>query len=131
MREILFKAKRVDNGCWIEGFYTDLFDEERQTNIPTIVFQSFESASMDYPYPSCNTVWAEVDPKTVCQFTGLKDKNGKKIFEGDKVECNDVTYELIHNAGMAYELHNKEYGQEFFLFNHNDIVEITGNIHDK
>lgn len=78
MREILFKAKRIDNGKWIEGYYQkryDLLDNEEH-----LIFRA-----------DSHTVWeyVEVDPETLCQFTGLCDKNGNKIWENDIFQYTD------------------------------------------
>ena len=67
MREILFRGKRLDNGEWIEGAY---FPESNP--YPATIFHGRHNSLGDY-----------VDPATVGQYTGLLDKNGKRIFEGD------------------------------------------------
>lgn len=75
MREILFRAKRLDNGEWVEGHL--LHDSEQNESY---IAEYFEDKS---------AYLREVDPETVCQFTGLTDKNGVKVFEGDVVETRD------------------------------------------
>ena len=83
-REILFRGKRLDNGRWVKGFYSNLYDEEKCEEQSIITYQKFYAADMSYPYPSVNTVDAEVDPETVGQ---LWMQIGKlKIFEGDVFE---------------------------------------------
>ena len=76
MREILFKAKRKDNGKWIEGYYLKRYD--LLGNEEHLIFHA-----------DSYTVWeyAEIDPETLCQFTGTTDKNGVRIWKNDIVEA--------------------------------------------
>lgn len=74
MREILFKAKRDGSGEWVEGCYAEC---KGKTFIGIGI-----SIGIDAFKGFCTPVirWFEVDPKTLCQFTGLCDKNGNKIW---------------------------------------------------
>lgn len=87
-RNILFRGKRIDNGAWVEGFYSKLYYEETGKEQSIITQQYFYPADMSYPYPHVSTVNSDVVEETVGQFTGIEAKKHKtnlssKIFEGD------------------------------------------------
>lgn len=116
MREILFKARRLDNGEWVEGYYIG----------PIGVLDVHEICDVhDITGPR-----VEVDPSTVGQYTGLKDKNGKRIFEGDNVydphENSIYTVEWNENNAifqMAHDWHRRSVETAYYC-------EIIGNIYD-
>lgn len=123
MREILFKGKRVDNGEWTEGY---LFKQWNRT---------FLLWGMTGDIPNMT----EVIPETVGQFTGLTDKNGKKIFEGDIVEFTDIYIGEKGRAKIVFEAFKWKYSGCYY--GGNPIVwlcicdesiefEIIGNIYD-
>ncbi len=88
IRKILFKAKRVDNGKWVEGGYSEhdgkSFIVVCQRYIPDT--RDWYTAEYYENHPQYNSVLIEVDPETICQYTGWNDNDKKKIWENDIVE---------------------------------------------
>ena len=88
LEDIKFKAKRLDNGEWVKG------DLVHSTSYVGISYPSDEFSDVPIVH--------RVDPSTVCQFTGLKDCDGKEIWEGDIVRdnydllCVDNFYEVVY-----------------------------------
>jgi uncharacterized phage protein (TIGR01671 family) len=126
MKEILFQGKRVDNGKWAAGFLK--ICRERPNRTAYFI--------MDNTNTVCNEpeIWHLVDPLTVGQFTGLTDKNGKNIFEGDVLKYDDDLLIVGWDVKMATVCLTKKGWMFKHFFNEAVNVEeceIVGNIHDK
>ena len=141
MREIVFRGKRIDNGEWVEGAYMPHYYSTRYGKVAAI-FTNDDVLCKTYRFP--------VDPSTVGQYTGLKDKNGKRIFEGDMLKPFDDDIDKMvvefHHGTFVLCLYGErgymgESGGWIFegnygviecepLSSYGEDIEIIGNIHD-
>ena len=128
-REILFKAKRKDNGEWVEGNLITNERNEKQKYIGYI-FDERNGVIEDFDL-------VEVIPDTICQYTGLTDKNGQKIWEYDI--CEMVYDGTIHIYVVVWDkteldfkgTNGKEnYGCNFEYLGCCEEIVVIGNIFD-
>lgn len=114
MKEILFKAKRIDNGKWVYGYYMDRHGCEIIEKGTWLIF--------------------DVDENTICQYTGLTDKNGNKIWENDVALRNSS--QGLFKGKIIYDkdgsLCHREFNTDFeaLLIGSEKYIEVIGNIFD-
>ena len=150
MREILFRGKRADNGEWVEGLPIKTYDTEIGKNsvdyanpVPVVLMASgrivLECGCDEVPFFNTDE-YPIVNPETVGQYTGMTDKNGTKIFEGDIVKhiqkyeiSGEVKSIAVIKWNEAYSCWSVEYTNgriTAFLGTEYHKLEVIGNVHD-
>lgn len=118
-REIIFRGKRIDNDEWTEGYLFKIWN------------RTFLLWGMTGDVPNM----VEVKPETVGQYTGLTDKNGKKIFEGDIVKFSHLVFDESRIGVISYEMNVTGFvlghkGGYSWIVYPNEFYEVIGNIYD-
>ena len=125
IKNIKFKAKRLDNNTWVEGyFYAECGN--------TYIIEDRQSESMLYRNEA-----HQVDPSTVCQFTGLKDCKGNEIWEHDLLQSQETKaiYEVVWDENGGFIIKNSVGGWHLLNFLGSILsvykFKVVGNKYDK
>lgn len=128
MRDIIFRGKRTANGEWVEGYYAIRNKRPVIYSGRVNVKESSYIGHGLYEEYECDERFA-VDPDTVCEWTGLTDKNGKKIFEDDIVLVSGKHVDHVIFSSGCFCMENQMIFYEF-TYQCEDSLEVIGNIYD-
>lgn len=143
-REIIFKAKRIDNSEWVEGYYykisetTYCFKEDYERKPVPEHHYILQERMTDWGLPN-QMIQIEIDPETLCQFTGLCDRNGNRIWENDICDRKEPYPEIVkmYNGDWTLDYSyscGKDYGYCYcnlgFYTVERKEVGVIGNIFD-
>ena len=125
MREILFRAKDKNTHEWVYGCYVRMLSAAGFVYAILVPAENPDESNTIYP----------IIPGTVGEYTGLTDKNGKKIFEGDIVRYNDTLHKVVFCTINGCAFFGITYPDRGEVWNFDGItcahkMKIIGNIHD-
>lgn len=125
IRQIKFKAKRLDNGEWVEGLPTVNSDDKTCILV------------LEPKDDGCGRSFIPVDPSTVCQYTGIYDKDNKEIYENDLVqdtqtkEVSAVVWNPIYACYSFLDEKRNRYAAKNFADYPSKYFHIVGNMFDR
>lgn len=132
-RYILFRGKRIDNGEWVNGYVTRIKHSSDKGKIESYYFNALDELGW--------VAECVVSAETVCQYTGLTDKNRRKIFEGDilkrvvlptkRIESNfRIAFVPVKSCFSAIDLDGSNVTFISDYINCNFEIEVIGNVFD-
>ena len=120
MRETKFRGMRLDGKGWAYGSY---FKNPLRYGYESMIYVQSNSEDTN------DEGWIKVKHETVCQYTGVKDKNGKEIYDGHVLGLKDKTYQVVYDKGCFWALSKSNTHYIYHLYDCEQ-MEIIGNIYE-